>query len=75
MLSVIRGKIDLTSSGGLLVTEFEGGRVVESDAAGNVVWEYINRYSPEEVAEITEARVYPKSYFNVSEWTCNKPEV
>jgi hypothetical protein len=70
MLSVIRGKLELTPRGGLLVTEFEGGRVFETNAAGDLIWEYINRFSSEEVAEITEARLYPESYFAVSDWSC-----
>ena len=70
MLSVIRGKHEVTASGGLLITEFEGGRVFETDSAGRTVWEYVNRYDAENVAEITEARVYPASYFNVSDWDC-----
>ena len=73
MLSVIRGKMDLTPKGGLLITEFEGGRVFETNSEGDVVWEYINRYSAAEVAEITEARIYPASYFTVSDWSCDKP--
>jgi len=56
----------------LLVTEFEGGRVIETNAAGEVVWEYVNRYSADEVAEINEARLYPENYFAVEEWACAK---
>lgn len=70
MLTIVRGKVELTPRGGLLVTEFEGGRVFETDAEGNLVWEYINRYSAEEVAEVTEARAYPASYFTVASWDC-----
>ena len=70
LLSVIRGKVARTASGGLFVTEFEGGRVFETDPAGNIVWQYINRYSPQEVAEVTEARLYPASYFTVNDWSC-----
>ncbi len=58
------------SHGGLLITEFEGGRVLETDTTGQVVWEYINRYKQDEVAELTEARVYPANYFNVMNWSC-----
>lgn len=68
MLSIIRGKHELTPNDGLLITEFEGGRVFETDGTGRVLWEYLNRYDTDEVAEITEARVYPISYFNVSDW-------
>lgn len=70
MLSIIRGKHELRPNGGLLVTEFEGGRVFETDATGRIIWEYINRYDSDEVAEITEARIYPVQYFNVPEWSC-----
>ncbi len=70
MLTIVRGKVELTPRGGLLVTEFEGGRVFETDAEGNLVWEYINRYSAEEVAEVTEARAYPAGYFDVASWAC-----
>lgn len=73
MLTIVRGKVELTPLGGLLVTEFEGGRVFESDAAGRVIWEYINRYDSEAVAEITEARLYPQNYFTVSSWSCEGP--
>jgi hypothetical protein len=69
-LSVIRGKHDLTPEGGLLITEFEAGRVFEVDAQGRIVWEYINRYDAEQVLEITEARLYPSSYFTVEDWSC-----
>jgi hypothetical protein len=70
MLSVIRGKLELTENGGLLVTEFEGGRVFETDTAGQIIWEYINRYDSDEVAEISEARIYQASYFSVPDWSC-----
>lgn len=74
LLSVMRGKVDLTSAGGLLITEFQAGRVVETDAAGNIIWEYVNRFDADEVAEISEARAYPKDYFNVDDWSCIGPE-
>ncbi|MEM7022433.1 MAG: arylsulfotransferase family protein [Pseudomonadota bacterium] len=70
MLSVIRGKHDLTPDGGLFITEFEAGRVFEVDAEGETVWEYINRYDDERVLEITEGRLYPGAYFEVDDWSC-----
>jgi hypothetical protein len=73
LLSVFRGKVDLTPTGGFLITEQDGGRVIEVDADRRVVWEYVNRYSPTEVAEITEARLYPASYFTVTDWSCSLP--
>jgi len=70
LMSIIRGKVDVTPGDGLLITEFEGGRALETDANGHTVWEYVNRFSPDEVSEITEARVYPAGYFEVSDWSC-----
>lgn len=70
MLSVTRGKVDATPGGGLIVTEFDGGRVFEVDAGGRLAWEFINRYDDDEVSEITEARVYPAGYFTVTDWSC-----
>jgi hypothetical protein len=70
LLTVIRGKIQFTPRGGLLITEAQGGHVREVDAADRVVWEYVNRYSDEEVAELDEARLYPAAYFDVGDWSC-----
>lgn len=70
MLSITRGKLDLTPYGGVLITENESGRVFEMDNSGNIIWQYINRYNSDEIAQITEARMYPESYFQVSDWSC-----
>lgn len=70
MLSVVRGKLDPTREGGILVTESDGGRAFEIDANRNIVWQYVNRYDDDEVAELTEARVYDKDYFTVDDWSC-----
>jgi hypothetical protein len=70
LLSVIRGKVDVTPTNGLLITEFEGGRVFETDTDGQVLWEFINRYSPTEVAEVSTAHLYPQGYFTVKDWSC-----
>lgn len=72
LLSILRGKQDILPNGNLLITEFEGGRVFEINSSGNIIWEYINRYNTHEVAEITEARVYPSSYFSGVDWSCGK---
>lgn len=69
-LSIARGKFEYVPSGGLLVTEAENGRVFQTDPDGNLVWEYINRYDDDEVAELTESRIYPKDYFDVASWSC-----
>ena len=70
MLSVTRGKVEITSENGLLITEFDGGRVFEVDAQRNITWQYVNRYNEDHVSEITEARLYPSSYFTVKDWRC-----
>ena len=70
MLSVTRGKVDPMANGDVLVTEFDGGRVFEANPAGEIVWQYINRYDEDEVAEITEARVYPAGYFDSADFSC-----
>ena len=72
MLSVLRGKQQETAEG-LFITESEAGRVIETDADGNVVWEFVNYFDDENVAEITEARLYPKGYFTVADWSCTAP--
>lgn len=69
-LTIIMGKVSATPKGGLFITETEGGRVFETNARGEVVWEYVNHYSREEVAEISEARVYSADYFTVKSWSC-----
>jgi hypothetical protein len=71
LLTVVRGKVDVTPAGGLLITEQEGGRVIETDAHGRIVWEYLNRYNRDLMAEINEARLYPAAYFTVADWTCH----
>lgn len=71
MLTIIRGKVDLTPGGGMMVTEFEAGRAFEVDAEGNLVWEYVNSYDDDTVAEITEVRAYPYDYFTVTDWNCS----
>ena len=53
-----------------MITEFDGGRAFEVDAKGHTVWEYINRYDDNFVLEMTSARLYPRSYFTVGDWSC-----
>jgi hypothetical protein len=73
-LTVIRGKHELTAGGGLLITEFAAGRVFETDSSGRTIWEYVNRYDVDEVAEITEARIHRADYFTVTDWSCADPD-
>jgi hypothetical protein len=71
MYTESRGKHQMQPSGGVLVIESEGGRLFETDPSGRIVWEYINRYDDDEVAEINEARVLPAGYFDDVDWSCN----
>ncbi|MEM6824628.1 MAG: arylsulfotransferase family protein, partial [Pseudomonadota bacterium] len=68
--TIIRGKHDPTSAGGYMITEFEAGRIFEVDGQGNLVWEFINRFDDTRVIELTEGRLYERSYFSVSDWSC-----
>jgi len=65
MLSVIRGQHELLEDGGMLVTEFDAGRVFQVDQAGNRVWEYVNAFDDEFVGEVTNAELYGADYFTV----------
>lgn len=67
MLSVVRGQHELLDDDGMLITEFDGGRVLEVDADGQIVWEYVNHYNDDFVGEITDAFVYSADYFQ-AEW-------
>ena len=67
MLSVIRGQHEIVGNDRLLVTEFDAGRVLEVDADGRILWQYVNFYNQDFVGEITNAAVFPAEYFQV-EW-------
>jgi hypothetical protein len=65
MLSVIRGQHELLDDGGMIITEFDAGRVFEVDASGKVQWEYVNYFDDKFVGELTNADRYDKDYFTV----------
>lgn len=70
MYTAILGKHQALSNGNILITESEGGRILEVTEQGEVVWELINRYDDERVAVLTQATRYPPSYFEVEDWAC-----
>ncbi|WP_375687573.1 arylsulfotransferase family protein [Pseudooceanicola sp. LIPI14-2-Ac024] len=70
MLSVIRGQHENLDGNGLLITEFDAGRVLEVDGAGEVVWEYVNAYDDKNVGEIRNAVVLPGDYFETELGPC-----
>lgn len=71
MLTVIRGQHELLQDDGMLIVEFEAGRVFEVDADGEIVWEYVNAYDADFVGEITNAAVLPAGYFEAELRPCN----
>ena len=72
MLSVIRGQHELQKKGGILITEFDAGRVLEVDAVGQIVWEYVNYYDDDFVGEITNSTIVPADYFQAKWDTCEQ---
>lgn len=70
VFSGFRGKHQFLPGGRILTTEHEGGRIFEIDAEKRLIWEYVNRYDEDEVAEVTGARAYPAGYFRVTDWSC-----
>jgi hypothetical protein len=72
MLSVVRGQHELLADGGMVITEFDAGRVLEVDAKGEIVWEYINRYDDDYVGEVINADIYPEGYFQSNWATCQQ---
>ena len=70
MLSVFRGYFQEQPEGGFLIAEPEAGRVLQVDAKGDTVWEYINRFDAEHVLEMNNARAFPAGYFTVTDWSC-----
>jgi hypothetical protein len=65
------GDQQLLDNGNILITESIAGRVIEVTPSGRIVWEYINRYSENEVLLISDAIRYPPDYLSVEDWSCN----
>jgi hypothetical protein len=65
-----QGKHQFLPNGNILIAEYYGGRTLEVNSRGEIVWEYVNQYDEESVAKISGAERYPESYFDVKDWTC-----
>jgi hypothetical protein len=65
------GKQQLLENGNILIADPDGGRAFEVDSDGEIVWEYINHWSAEQVAVITQAMRLPQDYFSFSDAGCN----
>ncbi|MBV6632250.1 MAG: hypothetical protein KI792_04345 [Alphaproteobacteria bacterium] len=63
MLSVIRGQHEILPDNGMIIVEFDAGRVLEVDGNRQITWEFVNRYDDEFVGEISDAKIYPRDYF------------
>jgi hypothetical protein len=53
-------------NGNLLITESEYGHAFEVDREGRMVWEFINRWDDELVAQTAGATRYPDGYMVAS---------
>ena len=70
MYSAFRGKHDVLDNGNLLIVEANAGRVIETNARGEIVWEFINRFDDADAAVVYQARRYPDEYFTTGDWSC-----
>lgn len=60
----IRGKHQLLDSGGILVTSTQQGRVFETNAEGDIVFEFLNTYNDDnEYLVVSEAVFLPEGFF------------
>lgn len=68
----IRGKWQMLKNGNMLLTEAQGGRVLEVTPDGRTVWSWIKEpYSPSRGLLVTEATRYPLTREDVSTWPCS----
>jgi hypothetical protein len=70
MHTAFLGKHQVLPNGNILITQAQGGRLLEVTGAGEIVWELVNRYDDDMVAVVTQALRYPPSYFHVANWAC-----
>jgi hypothetical protein len=64
--SDMMGAQQLLRNGNLLISESKRGHAFEVDPAGNVVWEFVNRWKSGEVGKVAQATRYPESYVEQS---------
>ena len=70
MYSPERSTHQVLSNGNIMITEAQSGRSFEVDRAGNILWEYINRYDPFSITWMHDASAYHRDYFTVTDWSC-----
>ncbi len=69
--SNIMGKHQLLANGDMLITEATGGRIFEVTPAGDIVWQYVNRFDKDRVALVTDAIRLPTDYFTFDPNACS----
>jgi hypothetical protein len=62
-----RGNHQVLENGNILIVVSEQGRVLEVNAAGETVYEFINRYQDGENLALTDAIHLPESFLNLDE--------
>lgn len=68
--SAVMGMQQYLPNGNFLITETKGGRAFEVDKGGEIVWEYVNRFDENRVAQVEQATRLPEGFFSVEHWTC-----
>jgi hypothetical protein len=66
----IMGAQQLLPNGNRLITESMAGRLLEVDAAGSPVWEFVQAYDGTHAVVLQSAERYPPGYFRVQDWSC-----
>ena len=66
----IMGAQQLLPNGNRLITESMAGRLLEVDASGNTVWEYVKPFDSTHAAILQSAKRYPPGFFTVRDWSC-----
>jgi hypothetical protein len=62
--SVINGMHELTSTGTVMVTSSTQGRIFEVNRDGEVVFDFVNRFSPDRTLHVSNARYLGKDFFH-----------
>jgi Arylsulfotransferase (ASST) len=65
-----QGKHQFLPNGNILVTEPRAGRAFEVTAGGEIVWEFVNRYDRDRVANLSQATRYPAAHAGFAGQSC-----
>ena len=70
--TTIMGTHQRLNNNNLLVTESVYGRVMEVNAEGEIVWEYVQPFNEAFASLFPAAARYDRSYFEVEDWSCGQ---